>query len=241
MMEMIKRNKLTAALTAAVVVAVVFGMLCVPAAMAKPKGGSDDAGTNQKFTNEVKSFYATGGNITPVNFTEIDFVTGKWQGFYGNVSGELVLANDGGVNKFVEWTWLNNGTVFAAAQEMNFTEWRALEAKNAAAIDTAFGFVAGDSDSADHTFTETSDALVIAGQSVPGVANGQAVTLSSAATNWETNAYALTGGTITDYVFAGNISVDGTAFDGTPQDYQMIVPVTTTEESQIYYFYVELV
>ena len=188
---------------------------------------------------------ATGGQITEINFSDVTSSTVKWQGYFGNVtneSGENGLQLESSGNVMYSWNYnLSNlaGNIFAALDNaMDITKWGQLEAATPDEIDTAYNFTSSNSDSANNTFS-SSQALTVAGNSV----NGPYVQTYNATLSptWKTVALSrLSGSNMSDFVFAGMISSNQEAFDGTTKDFQMVVPVNASESPQTYYFYVEL-
>lgn len=207
---------------------------------AEPTGQTPTVGTPATYDPAAGSATAKGGNITNITFSNMLTSTNKWQGYYGNVSGSIILGTAAG-DKMFEWPVSTMaGQVFASQDtDVNFTEWVALQNRTGAQIDTDFGFTAADSDSATKTFNDDPSAIVVAGRSIDGVANTSAKTYNAAdAETWWTIALAGSSPAEANYVFAGIISNDGNAYDGTTKDFQMIVPVNAAPET--YYFYVEL-
>lgn len=188
---------------------------------------------------------ATGGQITEINFSDVTLTTGKWQGYFGNVtneSGENVIQLESSGNVMYSWNYnLSNlaGNIFAALDDsMNITKWGQLEAATPTEIDTAYNFTGSSSDSADNTLSG-SQALTVAGNPVSGP-YVQTYNASLIPT-WNTVALSRLGGSnMTDFVFAGMIDSKQEAFDGTTKDFQMVVPVNASVSPQTYYFYVEL-
>lgn len=188
---------------------------------------------------------ATGGQITEINFSDVTSTTGKWQGYFGNVtneSGENSLQLESSGNVMYSWNYnLSNlaGNIFATLDNtMDITRWGQLGAATPGNIDTAYNFTGSNSDSADNTFS-SSQGLTVAGNSVTGpyVQTYNATLIPT----WKTVALSRLGGSnMSDYVFAGMIDSKQEAFDGTTKDFQMVVPVNASASPQTYYFYVEL-
>ena len=188
---------------------------------------------------------AIGGQITEMNFSDVTSTTGKWQGYFGNVtneSGANGLQLESGGNVMYSWNYnLSNlaGTIFATVDNvMDLTKWDQLVAATPDDIDTAYNFTSSNADSANNTFNGT-QALTVAGRAV----NGPYVQTYNATMSptWKTVALSrLSGSNMTDFVFAGMIDSNQEAFDGTTKDYQMVVPVNASVSPQTYFFYVEL-
>ncbi len=219
-----------------------LSILVVIQAGAVPTGWTPTNVSNATFANTSGSMAARGGNITNVDFTNVLTQTSKWQGYYGNVTGEIMLGTTS-TAKMYNWT-LNTiaGEVFATqASTMNFTAWEDLNARTGAQIDTDFGFTGDDSDNASETFTSDPPMINVSGRQINGGANTAAKTFNATgAATWWTIALARTSAAESNYVFAGVISNDGEAYDNTTKDFQMIVPENENAGVDTYYFYVEL-
>ena len=205
--------------------------------------GDGSVGTNTSYTGTASSDTAQGGNITVVDFDTIDSQTSQWQGYYGTVTGEIVLSNSGGAKLF-NWTWTtsNGGEVFAARSEMAYADWTALVTVTGAPTEINNDFSMTGSDTATGLFDTESSAIIVAGDNIGAKSVAAAMTNNNTGSQvWETIALAssATPSAVTDYVFAGVIDKGGEAFDGTTKDFQMIVPVED-DTTPTYYFYVEL-
>ncbi|HEY9204395.1 MAG TPA: hypothetical protein VIO58_00610 [Candidatus Methanoperedens sp.] len=209
---------------------------------AVPTGWTPTNVTNATFSNTSGSMEARGGNITNVDFTNVLSQTSKWQGYYGNVTGEIMLGTTS-TAKMYNWTVSTiAGEVFATqASTMNYTAWEDLGPRTGAQIDTDFNFLAADSDSGTNTFTRASPVINASGNMIPATANSAARTYNATGNiTWWTIAMARSSAAESNYVFAGVISNDGEAYDGTTKDFQMIVPENQETGVDTYYFYVEL-
>lgn len=182
-------------------------------------------------------------NIEGGNISETDIgsnqSTEKWGGFFGNVTGQIVLADAAATPYMYSWTWAGEGGEVCASMNSNFP-WASLEPTLNATIDTVWGFVAGDTDSATNTFTDASGTVVVDGQTETSTA-----VTTEGATVWETVALGDGAEVATDdFAFCVNITADGTNFKGGISDYQMMVPTDNTEGPGVvetYFFYLELI
>lgn len=235
-----KKIRTISTLLAVLMLAVAVAVL--PAA-ALPTGETDKTtvGSPSTFTPTAGSAAARGGNITDVTFASVLTATSKWQGYYGNVSGNIFLGTATG-DKMFNWAASTAGEVFATQDSsMSIAEWEALTARTATNIDTDFTFTGSDTDSAANTFTVDPSAIVVAGRSIDGGAATAAKTYNSSdIATWTTIALAGSTSAEANYVFAGVISNDGQAYDGSTKDFQMIVPENEATGTETYYFYVEL-
>lgn len=238
-------NKIIGIRTVAIMLAALMlvAVIAIAPASARPIGNTSDTtvGTAGTFTATAGDGAALGGNITDVSFEDVLTVTSKWQAYYGNVTGSIMLGSS--VNdKMYEWTVSTiAGEVFASQDgSMTIAKWEALTARNATQVDTDFSFTAGDSDSAANSFNVDPAAIVVAGRSIDGGANTAVKTYNGTEiATWPTIALS-PDSTEANYVFAGVIISDGEAYDDTTKDFQMIVPENQDTGTETYYFYVEL-
>jgi len=190
---------------------------------------------------------AQAGNITQVNITALT-ITKSWQGYYGNVSGAIVLQNANN-NTFYNWSLTSTaGEIYATrTTSVNFATVNCTAAANLTTEETFLGQVAADADSVSNTFKKPTSHPTFSVGSV-SVGNGSC---------YATNAFDNTGAQTTDFFQvllsdasgAGNIvyttlmNGSKTGFNNQAWDFELLVgqnghaggPSTTT-----YYFYVEL-
>lgn len=169
---------------------------------------------------------AIGGNVTNVD-VETNLSTLKWQGFYGNVSGQVSLGS--GSDIFYNFGSAEFQTLYVTTG--TDTVWTSLVAGTTASVDTLWNFgVASDVDQSVDIFTTTAGTFGGVA-SVPNatIGNFGMGVLNDGATAAKT-----------DIVFASNINNAGAVgFYGNTYNYQIMVPVETTTP-ETYYFYVSL-
>jgi len=193
-------------------------------------------GTTGKYTQAGQANVTTeGGNVTNLNLSG-NVSTEKWAGFWGNVSGLIVLSP--GTGMFYTWPWTpaNGGEVCAIAAASGF-DWTGLQNVTAAAIDTVWNFFSGDTDSATNTLTQ-SCAVTVAGTSVTGSAGNM-----TGGNAFQTCAVAdqANPAAKNDIAFCVNMTQGGSLFNGQTGDYQLMVATNETLNSfETYYFWIEL-
>ena len=183
-------------------------------------------GTNANVTTE-------GGNVTNLNLAG-NVSTEKWAGYWGNVSGRLVLAPSSG-SLFYTWAWTsaNGGEVCAVAAPSGFN-WATLALPVAAQIDTAFGFLTGETDATAGTLT-TGCTVGVAGQNPAGLGNYTGVG------GFQTCAISDGGTAKANYAFCVNITQGGSLFNGATGDYELLAPTNSTAGAfETHYFWLEL-
>jgi len=179
------------------------------------------------------------GNVTQANIAG-NVSTDKWAGFWGNVAGRKVLTQGGLTNIFYKWAWTpaDGGRVCLVPSTGVFT-WSSAVAAVVANIDTAWGFTAGDTDSATNTLA-TSCAINVANATITGSAgtttgNGGGDTFQTCAINDGTTSAK------GHFAFCVDIANAGTLFNGGSGNYEVIVPANNTIGStETYNAWIEL-
>jgi hypothetical protein len=211
-----------------VVMVVVFALAMSAFAADTPKNGvTTQVGGSGSLTETgaQSAVAAEGGNVTTLNLST-DSSTNRWQGYVGNVSGTLRLGRGAstlfdfgaaGASSF-SFVFASTGTSF---------DWENLVAGTAAAIDTAWSYGAG-ADTADASDSAADGTVSVDGEDAPFFALG----------NFATGIFHDGAGAAkTDYAFACPVST-AAGFEGTPVDYELMVPADGTTDS--YYFYLAL-
>jgi len=209
--------------------------------------------TEQDTRREIpsaKSVNAQAGNITKMNINAT-VVTKTWQGYYGNVTGKIVL--DSADNKSMyEWDIVSpEGEIYAANESMS--EWNGIKCLNYSASYPELNLSGleqnldcrGDADCVNETFTSKNH---------PGFYVGS--THIAADTCWSTQSFVDDGSSQNFYeallveptnnvvVYAAILNASQQGFDNGLTDFQMLVgenghgSAATTKTP--YYFYFEL-
>ena len=221
----------------AIAVLAIVLALCIPVALAAVDGATVNAGTpvSKPFLS-VGTIAATGGNATELNATA-ETQTAAWQGFFGEVLGNITLADASG-DKLYAWLSITSGTVFTSRD--NAIDFSSIAAQNDCTIDEALTGIG--SDRANSTFTPSdNNVLIVAGTTIAANSSCTTHTYINNATqssNFEEIILTDDGGTTA--VYATRIEEDLVGFDGLTHDFQMIVPDYTNTTTSTYYFYAEL-
>ena len=202
-------------------------------AYAAPAGASTNQFSEETYTSAAGTSTTEGGNVTGLNISG-DQQTVKWAGFFGNISGGIVLKDSSG-DSFYEWTVsdVTNCTVYAANESV--TTWSNLA--NAAPSNMYSWLVtAGSEDAYNETFKTEATANF----------NGGAITANST-TTWTSGSqgvlrtYSLIeGGGVTTLIWANKANASYTGFDGSLVDYQVLVPAPESPSTLTYSFYLEI-
>lgn len=234
---------------AVIVVALVAAFTGIVSATPTEAISLDEGANETKSVTVGANTTAIGGYVTEIDIS-ISQQTRKWQGYYGNVSGGIVLM-DGSGNSMYNWTIDDpTGEIYATPLDTIPTWTDYNHTANTTNVSVAFDLgtsVTGVADNATDTFNTTHSGFYLAGMDIPTSIGPCANTMGGGATpNWET--VVLTdsdaGTDTTDFLFIGIIQEDGISFkgDGDSCDYQMIVPENPNDDgaATTYYFYVEV-
>ena len=233
---------------AVIVVALVAAFTGIVSAV--PDGATADINVSKSTmtTAATGTDAAEGGYITGINLTS-EQSTAKWQGYFGNITGSIVLADGNGV-KMYDWGEVGtvSGEVFATTSG-SAPAWASANSVTIAERDnatTGINFLWGwtdTADDADATFNTTGSVTVAGLAEISGTVATTTGAILPAASNWQTLVITdvTTIATKDDYIFVGPINDTTTGYRGSPVDYQIIVPEDIETDSQnTYYFYVEI-
>ena len=209
-------------------------LLSLAAGYAAPVGASVTVGSSETYSPTVtNTVNAIGGNVTEVNVSSVQ-VTDKWAGFYGQVSGSVVLADSSG-NYFYQWTISDptGGVVYVANNTVS--SW------TLSALRTTSGYLPSHllqgTDSFNNTFTQHEDF------NSPSIS----VTDANYTTTWqggtqgtEFKTYALYADSGATLIWAGTVNADKTSFNSGSADYQVLAGMDAQATLDTFYFYLEL-
>lgn len=203
------------------------------AQFAQPDGAAVSAGTPETKTNTSAEFVpAQGGNITTVDISG-ETQTQRWQGFYGNVSGNLTLTDASGDRLFA-WDLINvAGEVFASLNQT--VDWTTISGVTDCHTDEEI--TGTGNDRVNETYIRnTTVSFDVAGTTITDAC--QTFTyVSSSPQAKDFEAVILNATTANNTVYAARINSSTVSFDGGLNDYQLMVPANSTPLT--YWFYVE--
>lgn len=190
-------------------------------------------GTKETYANTAGYLYNTsqGGYITEINITQLNTQTQKWQGFYGNVTGNIYLKGSAGLSMF-NWTVNLTNTYVYATTNTTGNNYSGLKNATPSELDTLWGFGAV-TDKINGTYVASADDPTFVGIPLTNTYNAttvagfvdyviQDVSASPAKVN---------------VLWAAKIYEDKTNFKGTTSDFELLVPSLASE---VYYFYLEI-
>ena len=192
--------------------------------------------TGYESSGAAGSVLIEGGNVSGTNLSSSQS-TENWAGFYGNVSGYLVLAEVDHVDYMYRWTYsAADGGEVCASIDTNPT-WSLVEATTALGIDLIWGFGSA-VDNATNTYDTTTnfDFNGVAVGPTPAIDVQSSSTFLSGAVDFGAEAAK------TDFAFCANISGSGTNYNGTAANYEIMAPTNPAASTyETYYFFVELI
>ena len=209
------------------------------AAYAFPDGASINViNTTTKANATPSNHTARGGFVANADISG-STQTRKWQGYFGEISGNLTLENAAAAQMY-SWAVTNiSGQVYATQD--NAIVWTNIAAQNNCTIDEAITGTGRDRVS--NTFTNSSNSQFDVGN----------ITI---AVNSSCTAYTYVNGApqssvfeeviltddsgATTGIYTALLENDATGFDGSTHDFQMIVPASPAVAGTVYYFYLEL-
>ena len=187
---------------------------------------------------------AQAGNVTQLSISALA-ITKTWQGYYGNFSGAIVLANSNN-NTFYNWSMASaSGKIFATRNSSTvFTAVNCTTTLQRGLEETALGVTAGDADSVARTFTgNTHPAFTVGLQNI--TANSCNATNAFGSSGAQTTNFyqVLLSDTSNNTVYTTIMNGSKAGFDGTNWDFELLVgqnghaggPTVTP-----YYFFVEV-
>ncbi len=213
----------------------VLSLMLLPMAIAQPTGGNVTVvGSSEKGAGSVSETVGIeGGNVTNVNISGSS-ITGRWAGFYGNVSGGVKLT-DSSSNSFYEWSVTDMTGAVVYATNTTVADWTGGNIAPAT-YDQMPSFIIGSTtDNYNSTFTAsevfTSSSLTENDVNYTSTwQNGAQGTLRT---------YSLYSAADNALIFAGKAQDNVNSFKAGEQlDYQVLVPASSTITN--YNFYLEL-
>ena len=196
-------------------------------------------------SSTLKNASAEAGNVSELSFVA-NSITNAWQGYFGNISGQIILADSLG-NNFYTWNnSLPRGEIFASRNSS--PAWATINCTNSTGLTNENAFLdkqPTDADSVNLTFSSTSHPAFSVG-SVP------------LANCFSTQAYGTSGPSGQDFwnvllsdadgagniVYTTMINKSATGFRNTATDFELLVGengnATEAASTTTYYFFVEL-
>ena len=212
-----------------------------------PSGGTITSISNSTAPLDVaQGVAAIAGNVTEINIVGFS-TTQSWQGYFGNVSGTLQLA-DGSDNVMYNWSLASpEGEIYASVN--NSVNWVGTQCYNnttfTSNLELEYNILSNDVDGIDETFNmQDHDAFYVNNILINTntCMSTRVYGDTGAGVNEEFEEVLLTGGS-NEVIFASLLEEDILGFDDRSHDFEMLVLEDghgTDTATRPYYFYVEL-
>jgi hypothetical protein len=215
--------------------------LSIVSAAPDPSGATLTPGASSRGTNPgVSTANAQAGNVTQLDIDQTR-ITDIWQGFFGSVSGQIVLENSAGAN-FYDWTLAAiTGEVYATRNTV--TDWTGINCSNSThweEEETELNIISASVDGINETYSAYSHPSFQVGTKqfatnvCPSVRPFNGTASASQFYNVMLNSNA------TNSVYTVILAENQNAFDNSTADFEVLVPADRTSGLATYYFYVEL-
>lgn len=246
-MAMVRNERHIAALALVAVIALAIGATFALADPAAPTALTPVTSTARDVSGlPAQSVQARGGNVTEVNIDALT-QTRVWQGYYGNIAGEITLDN---ANNFTFYNWsiaTVQGEVYASRNSA--VTWANVNCSNSTQRDEENTYInrsSADGDSVTNTYSLTSHPAFSVG-SFAVTANSCYSTYgfvanASQTANWSMVFLQDDSGP-NGVVYASIINDSVVGFDSVAHDFQLLVPENENTGfigTTLYYFWVEL-
>ena len=238
------RKVLSLALVAALSIIMMVGIV---AANPDPFGAEISEGEEGRAESpNAQSNDAIAGNVTGLT-VEGESITQSWQGYYGNVTGSITLA-DGSDNVMYNWSLASpEGEIYAVNNSDN-VDWKNIDcfdignASKVNSLESSYGIDADDIDGVNETFNENNhEKFYVASQEFTSGQCRNAKIYDDTGTGVFDEVILEDSGGQT--IFMSILKEDVTGFDGNSHDFEMLVLEDghgTDTATTPYFFYVEL-
>jgi len=187
---------------------------------------------------------ALAGNVTELSISATA-VTDVWQGYFGNISGTIVLDDANNKSMYAWQDFSPLGKVYAV-RTSNSVSWAGIACANITNIEadeTALNIGATEKDGINETFNATSSADFYVGtKHITGCSYSQFLYENDAPAS-QNNFEELLLNDGTYMLYTAIINQDKTGYDNAAHDFQLMVPEdghSGDTNPTLYYFYVEL-
>ena len=229
-----KRIKYNTLLSAGILLIAILLMAGTSSAASILTNTTLDNGTTETYANVVgyQSNQSQGGYITEIDITQRNTQTQNWQGFFGNITGNIYLKGSGGQSMF-NWTVNLTNTFVYATTNATGNNYTSLQNATPSILDTVWGF-GSITDNINRTYLASSDDPTFVGIPLTDTYN------ATTAAGFLDYVIQDVSGTpaMSNTLWAAKIYEDKDNFKGTTSDFELLVPVSATPE--IYYFYIEI-
>lgn len=216
---------------------------------AAPAGPSNvtNLGSSRYSAANAANVTAVAGNVTELNFIA-NTVTQTWQGYYGNVTGKIVLGNSNN-NSMYDWNLSSPSGQIYATRTASVPLWTSMRCANQTEINSEDNILgvnqSVDQDSVNKTFINTTsfNSFYVGGININNTQNCRAVQLYNASGVSSANFAEVLLSDTSSMIYTGLITNPALGFDNRTHQFEMMVGENGHQgDSSVtsYYFYLEL-
>jgi len=221
-------------------VVLTLGILAVSFVTAGPGGADLTEGPDERGSNStIQSVPAQAGNVSALNIDQ-KTITGVWQGFFGNVSGQVVL-QDASSNNFYDWENADaTGEIFATRTAIS--DWTNINCTNSThweEEEDRLSIPQTQKDGINETFRLQGGhpAFLVGNRQMQNCWSARPYNSSGTAGDfWNV----LLSNNASNIVYTSIIEPNANAFDDSTVDFELLVPVNRSTGFATYWFYAEL-
>jgi len=228
---------------------IIILFLSISIVVAAPTGPSSttNLGSSRYSLFNASNISAIAGNVTEINFN-VSSVTNTWQGYYGNITGKIVLGNLNNQSLY-NWNLTSPSGQIYATRVATVPTWTSVVCASTAQVnaeDVVLGVNASvDQDAANKTFLNTTsfNAFYVGNVNINTSQNCRAAQLYNSSSISSSNFAEVLLHDGSNLIYTGLIATPSLGFDNRSHQFEMLVgenghngDTTVTP----YYFYVEL-
>jgi hypothetical protein len=213
--------------------------LAVVSADPDPLGADITPGVSSRGADpDIHSVNAQAGNVTQLDIDQTR-ITDIWQGFFGNVSGQIVLENAAG-NNFYDWSYTKvTGEIYATRNVVQ--DWTTVNCTNSTQWETeesTLNIPSYATDGINETYNSTLHPSFMVGNRIIHGCQSTRPYNSSGMPGEFWNILLNSNSTTT--VYTALLADNSNGFDSTTVDFEILVPTDKDTGKSTYYFYAEL-
>jgi hypothetical protein len=227
---------------------ILLGVVSLSVVLAVPLGPSsfETIGSSRYSESNAANVSAIAGNVTELNFIA-NTVTQTWQGYFGNITGTIVLGNSNNQSMYNWNISAPSGEVYAT-RTSDVPAWASITCADQAAVDledTALGVnPTVDQDSVNKTFVNiTFTPFFVGNVNINDTQDCRAVNLYDQNGVSSSNFQEVLLHSGADMIYTALITQDSLGFDNRAHDFEMLVGENGHNgdtDVTPYYFYIEL-
>jgi len=228
---------------------IILILIAVSTALAAPTGPSSvtNLGSSRYTSAEAANISAVAGNVTELDFMA-NTVTNAWQGYFGNITGTIVLGNSNNQSMY-NWNSSSPTGQIYATRTSSVPAWASIRCADQTAVDLedlALGVDSSvDQDAVNRTFLNTTsfNAFYVGSRNINNSQDCRAVQLFNSSGISSNDFSEVLLSDTSNIIYTGLVTTPKTGFDNREHQFEMLVgenghngDTTATP----YYFYIEL-